>query len=482
MTNPRHSHVLGLITHLAKQLQEYWFLFVLLVWQWGNLPPLWRGVAIAALVVWFLVWPVTKWATLTYAVTPDAVIIHSGIFVRHHLHIPYPRLQTVQRQQWFYLRPFHLETLQLETASHEDSQPEVRLPAVPTSVADAINAYRRQTAEPTATPHVTGAAAPVNSATPASPVDPSYRITRRALTQFALTSTGVIPLVVVLLGIYGKLPKSWENQAIAQVAHYALPLLLGGIMVALIIGWLGAYLWVLLRYYHFTLTRTGDQLETVKGFFQRNTVTAPIARIQAVRFKQNILRQWLHLQTVQVLLASKAATDDDDHDLVLLPAITQAQLYATLHPFIPWVPATAPDLTDLTVLRQARWLLSRNALLVVALPVILLCWLWHPWGWLSLLLVPLAYFQGQFAARNTGGRRLSADLIVLQTGHLWTRETFVVRRRQIQSLEVNFSVWMRPKHLAHLTVNVRHGNSKQAIELRYLPAEQVQALYAWYTH
>ncbi|GEO70403.1 PH domain-containing protein [Levilactobacillus acidifarinae] len=480
MTKPRHSHVLGLITHLAKQIQEYWFLFILLLWQWGNLSPLWRGVAIAALVVWFLAWPITKWATLTYIVTPDAVVIHSGIFVRHQLHIPYPRIQTVQRQQWFYLRPFHLETLKLETASHEDGQPEVRLPAVPTSVADTINTYRQATTKPSIAATVTTeSAAP--TAIPQSQ-GPSYRITHRALTQFALTSTGVIPLVLVLLGIYGKLPKDWENQALAQAAHYALPFLVGAIIVVLLIAWVGAYLWVLIRYYHFTLTKTGDQLETVKGLFQRNTVTAPIDRIQAVRFKQNILRQWLHLQTVQVLLASKAATDDDDHDLVLLPAIAQDQLYATLHPFIPWVPATAPQLTDFVVPRQARWLLNRNALLVVALPVILLCWLWQPWGYLSLFLLPLAYFQGRFVARNTGGRRLSDELVMLQTGHVWTRETFVVRRQQIQSLEVNFSVWMRPKHLAHLTVNVRHGNRKQAIELRYLSAKQVHALYDWYTN
>ncbi|MGY5339951.1 PH domain-containing protein [Levilactobacillus spicheri] len=131
MTQPKHTHPLGYVQHTAKQLKDYWFLILLAVWQWDHLTTTWRVVAVLAVVTWLLIWPLLKWLTLTYQLTATAIVVNSGIFVRHHRHIPYSRLQTVQRKQWFYLRPFHLETLQIETASHQDGEPEVQLPAVP---------------------------------------------------------------------------------------------------------------------------------------------------------------------------------------------------------------------------------------------------------------------------------------------------------------------------------------------------------------
>ncbi|GEO67197.1 PH domain-containing protein [Levilactobacillus spicheri] len=482
MTQPKHTHPLGYVQHTAKQLKDYWFLILLAVWQWDHLTTTWRVVAVLAMVTWLLIWPLLKWLTLTYQLTATAIVVNSGIFVRHHRHIPYSRLQTVQRKQWFYLRPFHLETLQIETASHQDGEPEVQLPAVPLTVADTLERYRRASYHPLSP----DAPAPQPATTtPASnnglgAVQQRYVTNRHTLLLFALTSTGIIPLLLVLLAIYGKLPHKWVDLLVADAQHFALPLLIGGAVALLIIAWLGALIWVLIRYYRFTLTRTPDQLQIAKGLFQRNTITAPLNRVQAVRTKQNILRQWLHLQTVQVLLASKAATDDDDHDLVILPAIAQQQLYSTLHPFIDWVPGVVPQLEHLIVPQHARWLLSRNAVLVVALPVVLLGWLVRPWGWLGLLLIPFAILQGQFAAHNTGGSLLTHQLLVLQTGHFWTRETFFVPREQIQSLQLNWSVWMVKRQLAHLTVNVRHGNHNQAIELRYISAKQAQNIYDWY--
>lgn len=486
MTQPKHTHPLGYVDHTAKQLKDYWFLIILVVWQWASLSPLLRTGAVLVVLVWLLIWPLLQWFSVTYLITPTAIVVHSGIFVRHHRHIPYARLQTVQRKQWFYLRPFHLETLQIETASHQDGEPEVKLRAVPTTVADTIEDYRQAVQLGPQSAPTTAAAEPVPAtpsetvAVPDGPVEHSYVIDHHALSLFALTSTGVIPLLVALLWLYGKLPHKLTDSLIDDAAHFALPLIVGGVVLVLLVAWIIAYLWVLIRYYRFTLTSTSDHLQIAKGFFQRNTISAPLDRVQAVRCKQNILRQWLHIQTIQVLLASKAATGDNDHDLVILPAIDQRALYPTLHPFIDWVPASAPTLTDLKVTPWGRWLLCRNAVLFVALPVLLLCLFLRPWGLLSLLLLPIAILQGLFAGHNTGGTRLNDQLLVLQTGHFWTRETFFVPRDQIQSMKLTWSVWLPKHNLAHLAVNVRHGNHNQEIELRYIPADQAQALYAWY--
>ncbi|TGD17752.1 PH domain-containing protein [Levilactobacillus suantsaiihabitans] len=480
MTKPKRTHPLGLLQHIAKSIKDYWFLLILVftnhdhtsIWFWGIM---------IILIIAFFVWPLAKWLTLTYVVAPDAVVVHSGVFVRHHEHIPYARIQTVQSKQWFYLRPFKLEEVLIETASHSDSAPEARLAAVPITVAQQINHYRQAPAATSAPDPTTDDATPTTA--PAAVTDTPaayYQINYRDLVKFGLTSLIFIPFLLVLLGLYDKVPRNVTDALVNDASHLGLTLLIGGAIVIILIAWLGAFLWTLTRYYHFELSRAGHQLVTAKGLFQRNTVTAPLDRLQGVRIKQNILRQWLRLQTVQVLVASKAASDDDDNDLVVMPVIDNAIVYDTMQPFIQWLPDHQPDLSALHVARS--WYQIRNTMLVVAVPIALLWWVWPSWGWISLLLLPIAALQGRFAAKNTAGARLSPQLLALQTGHFWERELYYIPTEKIQSMKLTRSIWMKRTHLAHLVVNIRHGNHNQAIELRYLHADAAHAIYDWYLH
>ncbi|MGX6427750.1 PH domain-containing protein [Levilactobacillus yonginensis] len=475
MTTPRRTNILGLIQHIATSIKDYWYLFVILLAQNG-VPRiiLWGGFFLMLFV--FLIWPILKWVTLTYAVTPDALIIHSGIFVRHHEHIPYVRIQTVQRKQWFYLQPFHLEEVQIETASHEEGKPEARLAAVPLTVAQEINRLRQAAPvgdTPTAAVVEDG---PVNA--PAA----HYQITLADLIKFSLTSLIFLPFLLVLLGLYDKLPHSWTNLLVNEASHLAILFLIGSLIVIVLLTWLVAFVGTLLHYYRFTLTRDDDQLHTAKGLLQRNTISAPLDRIQALRFKQNPLRRGLHLQTVQVLLASKAAAKDDDNDLTILPVINERVARDTIHPFVDWLPTQAPSLTELQVSRT--WYQIRNAVLIILIPALLIGWLWPTISWWLLpVWLIIAVATGRFAARHTGGSRLQPDLLVLQTGHFFTLDCTYVPLRNIQSVRLSQSIWMKRTQLAHLTINVRRGNGNQAIRLRYLPQQNAQAIYDWYrTH
>jgi len=486
MTKPKRTHPLGLLLHIAKSIRDYWYLLILALTLYRD--PFWFALCWAVIVFAILIWPCVRWATLSYRVTPEAIEVNSGVVVRHHEHIPYGRIQTVQRKQWFFLAPFKLEELYIETASHDDNKPEARLAAVPTSLAGEIERYRQgvpAATTPAATADdVLGDTNPEAETAESSttPVTAHYRIDSHTLLKFAVTSTGFIPLLLILLAIYNKIPRNWTDTLIDDATHLALIVLVGGGLVIVLIAWIGAFLWTYMRYYHFDVILQGHQLETAKGLFQRNTITAPLKRIQAVRVKQNIFRQWLHIQTVQVLLASKAASKDDDDDLVILPAVPQSQLYDVAPPFVSWLPHHTPDLSDLNVADRRKWYLVRNAFLVAIVPVALASFLLPHWMWAFALILVIAYFQGLFAARQTGGGLVTPTLLALQTGHIWTKETYYVPVETIQSVRLRQSIWMKKTGLMHLIVNVRHGNKNQAIELRYLKADQAQRVYDWYLH
>ena len=102
----------------------------------------WISLVLGILVL-TLLWSIVHYLRFTYLVAPDGLTINSGVFIRKINHIPYGRIQTVQRRQWFFLKPLGLEQVSIETAGKESKKAEGMLAAVPTTVADAINRYRQ---------------------------------------------------------------------------------------------------------------------------------------------------------------------------------------------------------------------------------------------------------------------------------------------------------------------------------------------------
>ena len=70
-------------------------------------------------------------------------MIKHGIFVRNDDHVPYDRIQNITTDQWFFLKPFGVEKLEIETASHAEKS-EVTLFAVPISLKDQLETLRNQ--------------------------------------------------------------------------------------------------------------------------------------------------------------------------------------------------------------------------------------------------------------------------------------------------------------------------------------------------
>ncbi|MCX2455827.1 PH domain-containing protein [Lacticaseibacillus nasuensis] len=481
---PKHLPLLALVLMLIEEVKSWgWALLIMVVglFKGGGLQALAGGLAILALC---LVLVGVRYGRFTYLLDVDAVTINTGLFVRKVRHIPYAKIQTVQRQQWFFLRPFHLESVTLETSGQEGKGGEAALYAVPLSVATAIEA-RRHHPEPT---EPTPAVAP--QAAPATPAGPSYRIDAHDLNVFALTSLGFIPIITGMFWLIDKFtdlaPDSWQHTIDNQMAHLAVVLLAALIVIVLVIGLAVSYLNILQRYFHFTLTRTGETLTATRGLFKTISVSVRLNRIQALRFKQSLLRQWCGLTTIQALTASNAADDEKENDLVMLPVVRTAASLATARRFVAWLPAIAPTLT--MVAPTHRWYYVRNVLignLVWLVPGLAAVGIWLPsWlGWAGLgAVLWLVFFGAQAynAARQSGVAVAAETILCVQTGSWWARERFYVRRANIQSLTVKNSVWLAQHNLGHLEVNVRAGDSNEALTVNYLPLATITEILTWY--
>lgn len=510
---PKHLPWQALILMIIDEVKSWWPLLLIAGFNFTSKNLWWSIGALLVLVLLCVGFSVIRYWRFTYLLAPQMVTINSGLFIRKVRHIPYSKIQTVQRQQWFFLKPFDLESVRLETASQDGNKGEASLYAVSLQVADEIEARRKTAARGGAHSVATAADTPGDDAVPATPQrqgdstaatpgplpdttapadyrEPQYAITTHDLNLYALTSLSFFPIIAGLLWLFDHVtdyvPDAWLKHANHYVAQLTVIVIVAFVLLILLVSLAISYLNLLQKYYHFTLDQNADTLTTSRGFFKQVTVSVRLARIQAVRFKQSIIRQWLHLLTIQALTASNAADDESDNDLVLLPVVPQNNALTTIQQFITWLPTAVKPLT--LVPRRAHWYYYRNIWLgngVLIVAAVLSTWYWQPrWlGWgalLALLWLILITLQARYAARQSGIVIQSAELLVLQSGRRWTRERFFVRRADIQSLALSYSIWLAHKHLAKLTINVRQGDNNQAVAISYLAEDTARAVLAWY--
>ncbi|GAW98974.1 PH domain-containing protein [Secundilactobacillus mixtipabuli] len=465
----KHLHPLALIQMIWQNLINTLILTLIMIGLFKELDQ-WQYQAILGIIIFLaIITAVIKYWWFTYELDEQAITIHSGIIFRQQIHIPYNRIQTLQLKQWFYMKPFNVLAVSIETAGQSGSEAEGQLPVIAKRIVEQLQQ------------RVTSHRNEQDTSTSSNKPNAIYHIDWADLNTYALTSLGIIPLLVGLGWLYNQLddmiPQKWLDQVFSQASRLNLIFIISASIGILIFGMLISYLIIIQRYFHFQLEKRDDQLVTEKGFFQHNTITASLNRIQAIVIQQTIIRQWLKLASVQVILASSAADKEDQNNLVMMPVISQHH-YDQIRPFIPWLPLSDP--TYIRISQKAKWLLIRNAVALAAIPVVALAIFFRPWGWLGLLLLPIAVGLGLYAGHNMGVAVLSPQLLTVQDGHLFKRSTYLIPKRRVQAMTISQSVWMKRTHLAHLRLQLRHGDSSQQIEVRYLPVQVAQSLYEWY--
>ncbi|GAF40499.1 membrane protein [Agrilactobacillus composti DSM 18527 = JCM 14202] len=469
---PKHLHPLAILAKLIDLVRQFILPWIFVLWTQLHSPRLPLLLILGALLLIGIA--LLDYALFTYEFADRAVIINHGIIKRQHEHIPYDRIQTIQQNQAWYMRPFDLMQLQIETSGHDKDRPEAVLPVVTASVYAAL-LKRRNTLQNDATPAIT----------PSQPAT-TYHIKSSDLNTYALTSQGIIPLLAVIGWLQSRLqqldnflPARFTNGLNQLMQRSTVAGVLSLIIFVLLISLIISYFREIMRFYHFTLSRQEMQLTTSRGLLSRNVVSTSITKIQAVAVSQTLIRQLFHLTTLQVLLASNAASDEAQHNLVLIPVLKQNKVWSEISRFTNLNAIKQPNLS--TISRAGYWRFVRNSLLL-SLLVVGPCLMWlRPWGYLSLLLFPLAYGLGDYAARNTGFEILQSDnTIFLQYGKQAQRRLFIVRRQKIQAISQRQTIWMAKRQLSHLNVFIRSGNHVEVVQLRYLTRQQSQQVAQWF--
>lgn len=435
-------------------------------------PHFWLYILLASLGIFLLVvgYHVACYLTQTYELTEDALIFRKGIFVKQEIIVPYERMQTIKKNQWFYMVPFGLVRLMVETAAHSGKEAEVDLPMVPYALYDELEARRRNETQMKPKEKVQQA---------------DFSLSSKDLLTFALTELSLLAPVVLMFGVLQVIPDSVQDKLWGQFSQLVIVVAVALFCVAYLLTTIFMVLKTVIKYANFQIFQENSgALRIEYGLLEQKSQVIPMSKIQGVRIKQNIFRLFLGLVSVDLLIAGGQEKQEGEKESltshpILIPVtkISEADMYLTQ--FLP----DFDFQVTLKEMQQLRlWYFSRFKFFVIAIPIGAYFFFHFAIWQLALAIVLLAalslgyaYYQSKSQAYG-----MNEHFIVFRDVRLLERVQTILPRKNIQSLEMRTSRWLYPKQLGHCKLNVKAGDDDFHTELNYLPLDDIEQMIHFY--
>jgi putative membrane protein len=428
-------------------------------------------ILLGAIIVTVLAafWGFLSWRATTYQVTGGAFRLRRGVLQKNERTIPLDHVQSVDTVQGIIQRLFGVVEVRIETAGGGTSEPDASLAALDRAAAEAL---RREIEGSRREPVETETAGPTVL----------RRLGTRELLIAGATSGQIgvaLSLIAVASQVFDDLGDFFSQDLIRRVYETAAPNSVVAVLLLVVavgvFSWLLAIAGTVLAYAGFTLSREGDFLYIKRGLLERREATIPLARIQAVRIVEGLLRQPFGLASLRV--ESAGYGEDAGVSTTLFPLLPREEARKLLLDAAPEF-AVVPILNPLPTRALRRYVFRSTApvlLLVVALPVVSFLALGSvALGLPVLLLVLLAAVYGWLRYRDAGWAYTEDRLIV--RSRLLARTTAIAPRRRLQSRAVIRNPFQRRARLATFRAQVASGGSGAAYGVVDLEVDSAEAL------
>nr|WP_238476771.1 PH domain-containing protein [Fructobacillus parabroussonetiae] len=466
-------------------------------WQWLIAAFFWAGFEIL------------DFAKQRYWLTENELVLTSGIIHKHWRHLPYDKIQNIHRSQWFFLKPFRLEKISVDSAGHGGERSnQIKLPVIPNwltwvleqkhqnptqslddlrqivAVADEKKRYDFDQLAKEVQPHAMfQSAADANE----EPKKRAFRASTFSLFLYAITAPEVLLQFALVFGLISRIDHNGElySKIFSEMTALGIVIVIALVLAFLLLLFIFNIIKTVILYYGFTVKKEGHHLHIQRGLFEVRSLSLSESRIQSLQIEQNIWRNLLGLATVRLRIITDRNGDDEVAKRLptLLPLVKMKTAASVAHRFLPEL--VAPKNLHI---HSKDWYQSltmgRNGLL----------WLWLLLGWtlyffcnpitvlLAILLSALVFAAGFYKGKVTGTTTiLDGRVLVMQTAHLFDKKTVYVPWNRIQSMTLSQSFWLSlSNQRAHLMVLIRSDNDVSSVECRYLPLKEAKAIYQEY--
>jgi putative membrane protein len=418
----------------------------------------WIFVAIPLLLVFFIVYGVLYWLRYVFYVNGQELRVEYGVIVRKKRYIPFERVQSVQITAGVLQRLFGLVKVQVETAGG-GSKAEFELAALPRKTALELQDILQAGGKPLAE-------------APTEMDSVEYILSTRSLLLLASTSNGIgvalSALLVILsqlddflpqLNVWVKIGTYAEHLAAAKVS-----LIILAVFILILLAWLLSLLGTIIRFSGFKLRREGDSIKINRGLFEKQQLSIPLKRIQAIKIVEGLLRQPLGMMSVQVVSISNTGVKGEGS--VLFPLLPKAELPEFLEKVAPEF--SVPLVFEGLPRRAKRRYLLVN--IIPALVIAILCSMFLPLGYIAFILPLLGAWLGS-QQYHDAGYQVEDNTLILRSRKLG-RVTTIIPRRRIQSLHVSRNPFQLRSGLSNLKVAIASSNIAATAHLKGMEEEK----------
>ena len=409
-------------------------------------------------------WGFLSWRATTYTVTANSFRLRQGVFQKSERTIPLDHVQSVDTVQGVIQRLFGVVEVRIETAGGGSGEPDASLSALDRTAAQTL---RRE---------VEGACREGTEETESPTV--LRRLSTRELLVAGATSGQIGVAFSVLAVGFQFFDDILSDELLRRFVETYEPnwqkVLLILFPATLLLAWLLAIAGTVLAYAGFTLSRQGDFLYIKRGLLERREATIPLARIQAVRVSEGILRQPFGLAALRV--ESAGYGEDAGVSTMLFPLLPRDEVDGFLAAAAPEF-AVHPTLEALPHRALRRYIFRSTFLfLIIAVAAALASVLvFHTGAGLpALVLVPFAVLYGWLAFQDAGWA-FEEDRLVVRYRNLG-RKTAIAPRRRLQSREVMRTPFQRRVRLATFLAEVASGSGGFTLRITDLDAGAAQRL------
>lgn len=420
-----------------------------------------------------------------YSILDDQIVIKKGIFFKKTIHIPFSRIQSIQHNQLFLLKPFNIESIKIETAgkSSEDGN---ELTAVNVQVGEYLEQKHREFVHPTSDESVVEEKQQEAEETTSS--DNSYTAGIKDIVLFSFTNLKLLYFFVFLLSRFsGDFFSSAVDDAANKLSHMSVAVIIASVIMGVLLAQTLVVVYNVIKYFDFTLSKKDKYLEIEMGLLSRSKIRVSTNRIQSVLVEQNLLQKWIHISTVRIVLATdESAKDDNGKELAIaLPNLFAKDFSKRFKEYFGWVPLQHVESFKLTI--RAWWIFSRNLSWLVLVPIISMCFFDNEVKiilaliavLILLLIVGNAHFKYKSTEVSLSGDGKD-DSMVINTSRLLNKRQYYIGWHQVQAMRIRQSIWMKKTQLAHIEVIIRSGMTGKTITAKYLPVKVAQKVYDWY--
>ncbi|MFC4410540.1 PH domain-containing protein [Chungangia koreensis] len=476
-------HPISAVINFVKGLKDLVIPFAVILFangfngDWWSLFPY---LFIVLALVFSLVTGIIKWKRFVYWFEEDELRIESGLFVKNKRYIPFERIQSLNYTEGILHRPFKLVKVDIETAgTNLSNKSEAELTAITREAADVIEremaaAKRRKV---NGDLEVLEDEQADEAELTALKSEKFYKMSLKELLVLASTSSGIGVIFSGIAVVFSQfsefIPYDFIYEELKTFIQFGVFMVALAVFLVLLVAWIVSVGMTLLNYYDFSIAKEEDQLYITRGLLEKKKITLPMKRIQGVRIVENPLRQLFGYASVIVDSAGGSITDQQK--INLFPLIKKAEVKPLLESILPDYDFQG----ELESVPERSKPYFYRIDFVWMIPIIVLAgYFFYPYGLFSLLLIPIGIAWGLWQHRAAGFTLLDQQAIF--QFRVFSKHTYFLKRRRIQSLEVNQSYFQKRRDLATIQANIKSGSLGASAVVPHMNAEDAGRILDWY--